>query len=520
MYRIQNIKLSLERSEEELPEVLAQKLGIPVESIRRVSIAKKAVDARKKQEIHFVYTLEFETDERVDPSLAQQVIPKEFSLPAIKKSSEGRPLVVGFGPAGMFAALFLAQAGKKPLVIERGCDVDKRLSDVSAFWKGGNLDPQSNVQFGEGGAGTFSDGKLTTGTKDIRQDYVRKEMVAAGAPEEILYLTKPHIGTDRLHQMVKAIRNQIIALGGQVMFQTQLVDWVCRNGKLEAAVVNQAGVEREIPTDGIILAIGHSARDTFELLYRKKITMRQKQFSMGVRIEHSKQTIDRIQYGSFAGHKKLGAADYKLACHLGSGRGVYTFCMCPGGVVVAAASEKGGIVTNGMSNYLRDGVNSNSALLVGTKTEDFGSDHPLAGMWLQREVENACFQKNGNYFAPAQLAGDFMNRKASTGPAGVIPSYLPGVTWCSLDEVLPAWITESLREGLVLLDRKMKGFLEAEAVLTAPETRSSSPVTILRNELLQSNVPGIYPCGEGAGYAGGIMSSAVDGVRCAEAYLL
>ena len=393
--------------------------------------------------------------------------------------------------------------------------MEGRLQDVEAFWNGGAFDPVSNVQFGEGGAGTFSDGKLNSGIKSPFSREVLETFVRMGAPEEILYQAKPHIGTDHLRAVVRNMRKEIIRLGGEVRFETKLDGVELSGGRLSAVSLNG----ETFPAEDAILAIGHSARDTFEMLADAGVFMEQKAFSIGARIEHKQILVNRAQYGAAAGHPALGAADYKLSCHLPDGRAAYTFCMCPGGQVVAAASEEGGTVVNGMSLFARDGENANSALLVSVGPGDYGGDDPLAGVRFQRKWEQAAFSLGG-YRAPAQLVGDFLAGKASTAQGSVNPSYRPGVTWTDLARCLPDYVVQDMRAAIGLFDRKLRGFADPQAVLTGVETRSSSPVRITRGEKLHSlNIPGLYPCGEGAGYAGGILSAAVDGIRCAEALL-
>ena len=533
MIRLHNIKLPLDYAEKTLVRAACQKLGTTAAQVASCAVSKRSVDARKKNDVCFVVSLDVtlrsaQDERRIAARLAPSVggIITPYAPPAPCRLSAPlavRPIVVGFGPAGLFAALTLAEAGACPLVLERGQDVDTRTRDVQAYWTQGSpaFSPASNVQFGEGGAGTFSDGKLNTGTKDPRGEYILRTFVRFGAPAEILIDTKPHIGTDRLAGVVRAMRERIIALGGEVRFGARMTQLLREDGALHAIRYEDAQGEHELPAAHVILAIGHSARDTFTMLHERGFTLLQKPFSIGARIEHPQTLINRAQYGDFAGHPRLGAADYKLALHLPSGRSVYTFCMCPGGTVVAAASEPESVVTNGMSCFARDAENANSALLVGVEPSDFGSDHPLAGMFLQREIERRAFVLGGRTGkAPCQLVGDLLAGRESKALGSVEPSYRPGVVPGDLRALLPGFIMEAMREALPLLGHRLRGFDLPDAVLTGPETRSSSPVRIPRGETLESvDAAGLYPCGEGAGYAGGITSAAVDGVRCAEAVL-
>lgn len=521
MIRIKNIKAPLTADLTVIKQLAAAKINISAKEITELRLIKKAVDARRKNDIHYVCTIDCQVkneknicfDKDIEPAPDEEV----YTLP--HKTTALPPVVIGTGPAGMLAGLALAEAGLKPLLLERGRDVERRKADVDAFWQSGNLDIVSNVQFGEGGAGTFSDGKLATGIK--KDQYTRKvleEFVAAGAPEEILYLAKPHIGTDKLVKMVKNIRRKIENLGGKYLFEHKVTGFVVQDDVLKALKIEKPdGTQDEIACEKAILAIGHSARDTFEILYQQGVKIEQKPFAVGARIEHRQSLINKTQYGK----EKvacLGAADYKLAVHLPNGRSAYTFCMCPGGRVVAAASETGRVVTNGMSEYARDEENANAALLVGVGTEDFASKHPLAGMYFQRKIEERAFAVGGgNYNAPAQLVGDFLKNRKSERFGEVKPSYRPDVSLSAISEVLPEKITETLRAAIVEMDKKLHGFATPDAVLTAPETRSSSPIRIVRDETGQSNLKGLYPCGEGAGYAGGITSAAADGLKTAEA---
>ena len=522
MLRLNNVSLPLDYEEKPLKYYAAKALRISDSNIKTVSLFKRSVDARRKNQLHFEAALDvtlFQDEEKIASknSNVRLTEPYVYDLPVCKKL-EKRPVIIGSGPCGLFAGLILAQAGQQPVILERGRDLDSRTKDVIHFWTDGILDTVSNVQFGEGGAGTFSDGKLNTGTKDKRIRKVLEEFVRHGAPEDIIYLAKPHIGTDKLKLTVKNIRNEIIKLGGEIIFEAKLTELKQNDGRLTAVIYEKDNKEYTLHTDNAVLAIGHSARDTFSMLEENGIHMEQKAFSMGVRIEHLQESIDRQQYGSFAGHKALKAADYKLAVHPKTGRGVYTFCMCPGGTVVAAASENGRLAVNGMSEYARDGINANSAVLVSIGTEDFGSSNALAGIALQREIEEKAFLYGGkNFHAPVQRVGDFLKGQKTAGFGSVLPSYKPGVEMTDLNSFLPQFMTDSLKEGLLLMDGRLHGFADNDAVLTAVESRSSSPVRILRDENMQSvSVKGLYPCGEGAGYAGGIMSAAVDGIKAAE----
>jgi len=528
MIRLSNLRVPLDYDEKALARLAETKLNARGQ-VERVRIAKKSVDARDKGDVHFVMALDVQVrgDEqkllaRLPRGVQAGLVKPEKPLPALDGARfERRPLVVGLGPAGLFAAYTLALSGARPLVVERGQDVVRRAAAVERFWAGGAFNPRSNVQFGEGGAGAFSDGKLTTGISDPRCAQALRILYECGAPEEILYLAKPHIGTDRLPGVVSALRGKIAALGGEVRFETRLAALETQDDRVAAAVLESAdGVRETLPADSVILAVGHSARDTFEMLHALGVPMTRKPFSLGARIEHSQRMIDRSQYGAAARHPALGAADYKLSARLPNGRSAYTFCMCPGGAVVAAASEAGGVVTNGMSAFARDGRNANSALLVGVEPEDFGGDDPLAGVRFQRRWEQAAFALGGgDYRAPAQRAGDFLRGVRSTGCGDVEPTYRPGVTYANLADCLPGFVVETMRLALVRFDRQLAGFASPGALLTGVETRSSSPVRILRGEDCQSQLAGLYPCGEGAGYAGGILSAAVDGMRVAEALL-
>ena len=524
MLRLINLNVPLDYTEDSLRSVLLKKLRLAPDQLLSFHISRRSVDARSKQDVHFVLSVDMKLKDenaalRRNKNLSRISAEPENHSESLILNSEfpSQPLVVGMGPAGLFSALTLARAGAKPVLIDRGKSVDARTRDVSALQENGRLDPDSNVQFGEGGAGAFSDGKLTCGIKSPHVRHILETFVAHGAPEEILIDQKPHIGTDRLKGVVSSIRNEIIRLGGTVLFETRLEELILRGGHIEGAVLFSGGERREFLTDTVLLCIGHSARDTVQALFSQGLRMEQKPFAMGVRIEHPRAFIDRSQYGAFAGHPALGAASYKLICHTPDGRGVYTFCMCPGGEVIAAASQPGGVVTNGMSFHARDGLNSNAALLVGVRPEDFGDDHPLAGFVLQRSIEKAAFRAGGGGFvAPAQRVGDFLEDRGTSAFGEILPSYRPGTVPADLRAVLPSWMTEDLKKGIRAMNAQLAGFANPDAVLTGPETRSSSPVRILRNVLGEAeDIHGLYPVGEGAGYAGGIVSAAADGITAA-----
>lgn len=530
MIRIANIKFRPKAVPEDLKAYVEEITGFT--NIVYFRIAKKSIDARKKENLNIQYVFDVILDGDENQAVAAcphkdvTVLSEPEHYPEIpwRPGKALRPVIVGTGPAGLMAGLALAQAGANPILIERGKTVSKRRKDVNRFWKIGELNENSNVQFGEGGAGTFSDGKLTTGIrKDCWTQKVLEEFVAVGAPEEIMYLSKPHIGTDKLSYMVGNLRRKILSLGGEYRFETRLIDLIVKDGRLcGVKVVNAAGETEEIAADNVILAVGHSARDTFEMLYNKGVQMIQKPFAVGARIEHPQKFINKSQYGVVKPRRILGAADYKLAVHLDNGRSLYTFCMCPGGTVVAAASEAGRLVTNGMSEYARDKNNANSALLVDVTPADFGSDHPLAGVEFQRKIEENAFKAGGGLFrAPVQRVVDFLRDKETVKFGEVTPSYLPGVAMADMRAVLPDFVIETMKAGFKKLDRKIRSFSAHDAILTAAETRTSSPVRMIRSpDTLQSvSIEGLYPCGEGAGYAGGIMSAAVDGLKCAHKIL-
>lgn len=519
---VKSIKTTIQEDRQEAVKKAIRLLGVPEDAVQSAHIIKTSLDARKRTDVHFVHSvsisLESGEPQAVKRAANRQITLQEEHPLEIAKGSKPlqyRPIVVGFGPAGMFAGLLLARHGYRPIILERGSEMDRRVAEVNRFWTDGILNPQTNVQFGEGGAGTFSDGKLTTRIGDPKCSWILKEFVKFGAPEEILYKAKPHIGTDRLREVVKNIRKEIITLGGEVRFDTQLTDVQISAGRLSSAVTPL----ETIPTQALILATGHSARDTFEMLLRHGLDMQAKPFSVGVRVEHLQSDINRGLYGKLAGHPALPVGEYQLSHRLGE-RGVYTFCMCPGGFVVPSASEQEMVVTNGMSCYARDGGNANSAVAVSVTPADFGNA-PLEGMQFQRKLERLAWQAGGkSYQAPAQDVGHFLDGKPGLTIGRVRPTYQLGVQPCDFGKLFPDFVVDMLKLGLRSFDKKLHGFAAPDTLLTGIETRTSSPVRILRAENLQSTaVSGIYPCAEGAGYAGGIMSSAVDGIRSALAVM-
>ncbi|AGF54069.1 FAD-dependent dehydrogenase [Clostridium saccharoperbutylacetonicum N1-4(HMT)] len=520
--RINNINLNLDDEFKVLEKKVCKKLKISKEDINKIEIIRKSIDARKKNDIKFTYSIDVICDN--EAKIISKIHDKDVRLekaeeidsiiPGTEKM-EHRPVVIGFGPAGIFAALTLARKGYKPIVYERGESVDKRTETVEKFWKSGELNLESNVQFGEGGAGTFSDGKLTTRIKDHRCTFVLDELINAGAPSEIKYESKAHVGTDLLKGVVKNIREEIKRLGGEVHFDSKLEKLSYENGKLKKIIVSG----KEIPCEALVLAIGHSSRDTYEMLHKENVSMDAKAFAIGVRIEHPQELINISQYGENHKHPKLQAADYRLTYQSERlKRGIYSFCMCPGGVVVAAASEEGRLVSNGMSYHARDLENANSALVVTISPEDFEGDSPLRGMEFQRHYEELAFKLGGgNYKAPVQLVGDFLKDRISTKLGEVTPSYTAGYEFKELKDCLPSYVIDALKEGIYNFDKKIKGYAREDAVLTGIETRTSAPVTLNRDSKLESvNVSGLYPTGEGAGFAGGIISAAVDGIKVAE----
>ncbi len=532
MLQISQLSLPVDHSDAQLRAAVCARLGVAEAALRGLQVKQRAIDARRGH-VAFSYTLTVGLDEetavlkRLQPGCPVGPAPDETyreldGLTSARHDTTQRPVIVGTGPCGLFCGLLLARAGLKPVLLERGKSAGDRARDVTGFWRRGwDFNPESNVQFGEGGAGTFSDGKLYTQIRDRehRIPWLLREMVAAGAPEDILVKARPHIGTDRLIRVVRHVREEIIALGGEVRFGARVADLVVENGAARAVVLADGSVLEGAP---IIFAVGHSSRDTFAMLHRHGLPMEPKPFSVGVRIEHPQAHIDRLLYGRWAGDKRLGSAPYKFVAHTGTGRSAYSFCMCPGGLVVAATSEAGMVVTNGMSSYARAEANANSGFMVEVGPDDYGAAHPLAGVEFQRDIERAAFRLGGgDYRAPAQVLGDFLAGRASTSGGSVQPSYEPGVVWTDLRECLPGPVIETLRQAVPLIARKLPGFLLEDAVLTAAETRSSAPVRIPRDPqtLVCTGMANFYPAGEGAGYAGGIISAAADGMRVAEAIL-
>lgn len=523
MILITNLKLPLDTDFNNLLPAVKSLRGLKGFAVESVSLYRKSVDARKKEDVHFCCSLLVSLKSGEEKAVkvlknAKLFCEPEYNFPTASYQPKNRPVVVGFGPAGIFAAYTLAKAGLRPIVLERGADIDRRNRDVQSFWQGGKLDPESNVQFGEGGAGTFSDGKLTTGIKDIRCRTVLKIFHENGAKKEILTDAKPHIGTDVLSVVIKNIRRQLLSMGAEIHFLSRLEALHFEDGRLTAIDVKGENGLDTLACDRLILAVGHSARDTLAMLKENEIEMIRKPFAVGVRIEHRQDKINRALYGGAASHPALAAADYKLAVHLANGRGVYTFCMCPGGQVVNASSEEGRVAVNGMSLSARDGENANSAVLTEVLPTDLAGDDLLAGVEFQRGIEAAAYRLTGGKGVPVQTLGGYLYGKDCE--PGVTPTVLPRAVFADVSSVFPAFINTSLKEGITALGKKLPGFSDPDAVITAPETRSSSPVRILRDETLQSvSLRGLYPCGEGAGYAGGIMSAAVDGIRCAEALI-
>jgi len=508
MIRFSNIKIRDDLSEDELIKFVCKKKNLFIENIKNWYVVKKSIDARNKNDIFYNYTIDMEYDFEYDLKGAVHVKEEKLKEIIVRRSSKDRPIIVGCGPAGLFCALTLIENGIKPIIFEQGSKVEQRVKDIDDFRNNRILNTSSNVQFGEGGAGTFSDGKLTTGINSSFCKSVLKKFHKFGAPKEILYVNKPHIGTDNLINIIKNMREYIINCGGEFHFNEKIEDFIIDKGK----IIGVVGKERYF-SDTVILAIGHSARDTFYKLYDLGVLMEKKNFSVGVRVEHKQKMINLSQYGDKT-KLKLPSAEYKLAYH-GDDRSCYTFCMCPGGYVMASSSEEGSIVTNGMSEFNRDGENANSALLVNVLTSDL-KEGALSGIEFQEKLERDAFILGGsNYNAPIQRVEDFINNRKSTFIGEVKPTYLPGVTLSNLNEILPEFVSKTLKDGILYFDKKMKGFACNDAILTGVETRSSSPVRIVRDDDFESNILGLYPCGEGPGYAGGIMSAAVDGIKCA-----
>jgi uncharacterized FAD-dependent dehydrogenase len=539
MLQLSQIRLPVNHDDDALRRAVVDALGLPADRMFPLILKQRAVDARKRGEVQFCYTvlvdlsdeaailaraakpgyIESAPDETYHPPLAKE---PSVSPPPAPSSLPPRVVIVGTGPCGLFCGLLLARSGFKPLLLERGKPVGPRARDVTGFWRRGmEFNSNSNVQFGEGGAGTFSDGKLYTQIRDRehRIPWILREMVKAGAPEDILVKSRPHVGTDRLAKVVRTIRDEIVSLGGEVRFETRIADVVIEHGVMRALITDSGEI---IPGDRFVFAVGHSSRDTFEALHARGVPFEAKPFSIGVRIEHPQSLMDHAQFGRWAGDVRLGAAAYKFAAHARTGRTAYSFCMCPGGLVVASNSEPGMVVTNGMSSYARAESNANAGFMVDVKPEDFAAAGVLGGINLQRELERRAFALGGaNYHAPAQLLGDFLKGRVSTGPGQVVPSYLPGVTWTNLRELLPEYVCDTLQAAVPVIEKQLRGFSLPDAVMTGVETRSSSPIRIPRNSdtFECAGIRHFYPAGEGAGYAGGIISAAVDGMRVAEALL-
>ncbi len=508
MLRIDNIKIREDLAEEEIISFVLTKYKIAKEDVLAIRILKKSIDARDKKDIYYNYSLAVNVKKESKYPKFKKVEEKEEELIQVVRKSQWRPIIVGAGPAGLFCALTLVDHGFQPIILEQGASVEERMRFVEEYRNTGNLNERCNVQFGEGGAGTFSDGKLTTG---ISSPYIKKVLSyfhQFGAPKEITYLNKPHIGTDNLVYILKNIRDYIEKKGGTYYFGTKMID-IKREDMIHVICENQ-----EFKTDALVLAIGHSARDTYRMLQKNNFALRKKNFAVGLRIEHKQQMINESQYGTYS-KLALPPAEYKLAYH-NAERSCFTFCMCPGGEVIASSSEKGAIVTNGMSTFKRDKENANSAILVNILESDFASEDPLAGMYFQEKLEKSAYLIGGeNGFAPVQRVEDFLLNRKSASIGSIIPTYKPGYTLSNLNDILPSFVAKTLKDGIKYFDTKINGFAHPDAILTGVETRSSSPVTILRNEVLESNIEGIYPCGEGAGYAGGITSAAVDGIKVA-----
>lgn len=515
MIRLNNIKIRDDLTDQEVLQIAISKNKIKVEEIKKWYIYKKSIDARNKDDIHYIYSINVELKNKKREEKFEKVNEERWENIEVKRKSKYKPVIIGMGPAGLFAGLLLVENGIKPIILERGKCVEERIKDIEEFAQNRKFSETSNIQFGEGGAGTFSDGKLNTGNSSNK--YSRKvleEFVRFGAPEEILYTSKPHIGTDNLRKVVTNIREYIISKGGEVIFNTQATDFEIKDGNINAVICRKNKIE----TDTVILAIGHSARDTFKKLYDIGVEIKPKNFAIGTRIEHLQEDINKAQYGNKT-KLKLPPADYKLVYHAKNGRTCYTFCMCPGGQVMASNSEENSIVTNGMSNFARDGKNANSALLVNVTVEDYYKNSPLDGMYFQEKLEKKAFELGGkNYNAPAQRVSDFLNGYKTEEFGKIKPTYMPGVTGADLNQILPQFVSETMKEAIIELDKRLKGFADDDVILTGVETRSSSPVQITRNKdnLNAINIRGLYPCGEGAGYAGGIMTAAIDGLRCAE----